>query len=85
MKENQNKGVKFPGWEALDAEINEQKPLAVLVIKNKEGAVLKVDTTNMYGAFYMKDLPPQQDFEVELFTWEKLDLVEEIKARFNLN
>ena len=37
LKENQNKGVKFPGWEALDAEINEQKPLAVLVIKNKEG------------------------------------------------
>ena len=23
--------------------------------------------------------------DVELFTWEKLDLVEEIKARFNLN
>jgi len=23
--------------------------------------------------------------DVELFTWEKLDLVEKIKARFNLN
>ena len=23
--------------------------------------------------------------DVELFTWEKLDLVEEIKAEFNLN
>lgn len=36
-----------------------------VIIKNKNGAVLKVDTTNMYGAFSMKDLPPHEDFEVE--------------------
>ena len=48
----------------FDENNNILNHLAV-IIKNKEGTVLKIDTTNMYGAFYVKDLPPQQDFEVE--------------------
>jgi len=36
-----------------------------VIIKGKTGTILKIDTTNMYGAFSIKDLPPQQDFEIE--------------------
>ena len=40
LKLNASKDIPFPGWEALDAELNETKPTVLLSIKNAQGEVV---------------------------------------------
>ena len=45
-----NKAVPFPGWDALDAENRQQKPMIVLTIKDSNGTVVNtVKGTNKKG------------------------------------
>jgi len=37
----ENKDINFPGWEAIDAENNEEKPKLFLTILNQTGTILK--------------------------------------------
>jgi len=37
LEDQKTKDIPFPGWEALDDELNESKPEVVLVIKNSDG------------------------------------------------
>ncbi len=37
---NRNKDTNFPGWDALDSELLEQKPEVILVIKNSQGKIV---------------------------------------------
>ncbi len=37
LKETKGKNKKFPGWDALDEELTEQKPFVLLIIKNEKG------------------------------------------------
>ena len=37
LKDQKTKDIPFPGWEALDDELNESKPEIILVIKNSDG------------------------------------------------
>ena len=37
LEDQKTKDIPFPGWEALDEELNESKPEVVLVIKNSDG------------------------------------------------
>jgi hypothetical protein len=37
LEDQKNKDIPFPGWEALDDELNESKPEIILVIKNSDG------------------------------------------------
>jgi len=37
LEDQKTKDIPFPGWEALDDELNESKPEIILVIKNSDG------------------------------------------------
>ena len=41
IEDQKTKDIPFPGWETLDAELNETKPEIVLVIKNSSGATVE--------------------------------------------
>ena len=41
LEGQKSKDVPFPGWEALDAELNESKPEIVLVIQNSSGETIE--------------------------------------------
>ncbi|MFL2571192.1 MAG: glycosyl hydrolase [Parvicellaceae bacterium] len=41
LEDQKIKDIPFPGWEALDAELNETKPEIVLVIQNSSGATVE--------------------------------------------
>ncbi len=41
IEDQKIKDIPFPGWETLDAELNETKPEIVLVIKNSSGATVE--------------------------------------------
>ena len=70
--------------------------MSVLVYSESENGKLKKSSfeTASYGHMGRKNRIVQKTFnqpsgekivlDVELFTWEKLDLVEQIKAEFNL-
>jgi len=37
----ENSNIPFPGWEQLEAEVNEEKPKIILTIKDTDGVVIK--------------------------------------------
>ena len=41
LEDQKTKDIPFPGWEALDAELNESKPEIVLIIKNSNGKTVE--------------------------------------------
>ena len=41
LSDQKNKDIPFPGWEALDAELNESKPEIVLIIKDANGTTVE--------------------------------------------
>ena len=41
LSDQKNKDIPFPGWEALDAELNESKPEIVLIIKDANGKTVE--------------------------------------------
>ena len=41
LEDQKSKDIPFPGWKALDAELNESKPEIVLVIKNSSGETVE--------------------------------------------
>jgi photosystem II stability/assembly factor-like uncharacterized protein len=51
LEDQKSKDIPFPGWEALDAELNESKPEIVLVIKNSNG-----ETVEQLSAPYKKGI-----------------------------
>lgn len=47
-----NQDVSFPGWESLEAEANEQKPLIWLVVSDKSGKVVRRIPTSHKEGFH---------------------------------
>tara|TARA_Y100000589_G_scaffold332039_1_gene388740 strand:+ start:9193 stop:12573 length:3381 start_codon:yes stop_codon:yes gene_type:complete len=41
IQDQKSKDIPFPGWQTLDAELNESKPEIVLIIKNAEGKTVE--------------------------------------------
>ncbi|AUP77437.1 VPS10 domain-containing protein [Flavivirga eckloniae] len=50
LKDKENEGIDFPGWEALEKEKQQEKPVILLTVKDSEGNLIKtIKGTNSKG------------------------------------